>query len=286
MKCENYKLGEYLSSNDESRWATIREIQNSGHYIRLSDENYVGDDRYQAGGLPLISNGKEAYVDNQDTHSLIFGATGSKKTRLFCMPLINIFAKAGESFIATDPKGELYQKTSGLVSSMGYKIVLLDFRNIGFGDMWNPLALPYEIYHSKDKELGISMLNDFISSIASPLAANSEDVFWIEMAKSFALANLLLLMESADPDEVNVSSLARMCSPDSEPTLYRLSQMMKDESLASINYRGVFSGAEGTKRSIYAMLYSMVRVFNTQQNLSKMLCLLQAELPFYKGQML
>ena len=100
------------------------------------------DEDYSAAGLPLLSNGVDAYVDNEDTHSLIFGATGSKKTRLFCMPMLNMFAKAGESFIVSDPKGELYARTSGLVKEKGYKTVVLNFRNIGVGDMWNPLALP------------------------------------------------------------------------------------------------------------------------------------------------
>ena len=126
MNTDNYKFGRYVNSNQETRWATIDEIRNSGTHINLSDDEYV------TAGLPLISDGKEAYVDHKDTHSLIFGATGSKKTRLFCMPMINMFAKAGESFIVTDPKGELYAKTSGLVKSKGYKTVVLNFRNIGF----------------------------------------------------------------------------------------------------------------------------------------------------------
>lgn len=60
------------------------------------------------------------------------------------MPMINMFAKAGESVIFTNPKGELYAKTSGLVKSKGCKTVVLNFRNIGYGDMWNPLSLPYD----------------------------------------------------------------------------------------------------------------------------------------------
>jgi hypothetical protein len=40
------------------------------------------------------------------------------------MPMLNIFAKAGESFIATDPKGELYARTSGLMKANGYHIVV------------------------------------------------------------------------------------------------------------------------------------------------------------------
>ncbi len=265
MSNDTYKFGRYVNSNQESRWATKEEIQNSGSYINLSDEDYP------AAGLPLISNGKEAYVDNKDTHTLIFGATGSKKTRLFCMPLINLFAKAGESFVVTDPKGELYAKTSGIVKSKGYKTIVLNFRDIGFGDMWNPLYLPYELYKAGDKETSMSMLNDFITTIAEPLTKNTKDLFWVEMASSYALANLLLLMESGEKEEVNVASLARLCASDNDAPLNQLSQKMRDDCIAAINYRGVLVGADSTKRSIYATLYSLVRIFNTQEKLTQML---------------
>ncbi len=265
MNGDSYKIGRYIAANQESRWATIEEIQNAGLHIDLNSEDYP------SAGLPLMSNGVEAYVDDKDTHTLIFGATGSKKTRLFCLPMINMFTRAGESFIASDPKGELYAKTAGLAKAKGYKTVVLDFRNIGQGDMWNPLALPYEIYNSGDREGGISLLNDFIATVAEPQKRNTSDMFWVEMASSFALANLLLLMEAASKEEANVASLASLCSTDSEKPLSELSRRMRSETIAAVNYRSVFSAAENTKRSIYVSLYSMLRIFNTQQKLTSML---------------
>ncbi len=265
MNSNNYKYGRYINKNQETRWATTEEIQKSGTYVDLSADTYPG------AGLPLLSDGREAYVDNEDTHTLIFGATGSKKTRLFCMPMINFFTKAGESFVATDPKGELYAKTSGLAKANGYEIVVLNFRDIGKGDMWNPLAIPYELYHSGDKETATSMLSDFMETIAAPLKANTKDIFWPEMACSLGLAHLLLLMETAKREEVNVSSLARMCAGDNEEPLKALAHMMRDDCIAGINYNGVFTGANATKQSVYATLFGLVRVFNTQKNLCKML---------------
>lgn len=265
MSSENYKYGRYVPSNQESRWATIEEIQNSGTYVNLSD------DEYPVGGLPLLSDGKEAYVDGEDTHTLIFGATGSKKTRLFCMPMVNMFAKAGESFVVTDPKGEIYAKTSGIVKANGYKTVVLNFRDIGYGDMWNPLAYPYELYHSENRENGVSMINDFISTIAAPQFENTKDVFWPQMASSFALACLMVLMESADKSEVNLASLGRLCSFDCEKDLKELAAKMDPQSIASINLNSVLSAADATRRSIYVSLYGMVGIFNTQKNLTRML---------------
>jgi len=266
MKNENvYKYARYVNSNQETRWATTEEIRHSGTRIDL----YA--DTYPVAGLPLLSNAKEAYVDGQDTHTLIFGATGSKKTRLFCMPMLNIFAKAGESFVATDPKGELYAKTSGLMKACGYDIVVLNFRDVGHGNMWNPLALPYELYHNGEEERSISLLNDFVASVAAPQMENTKDIFWPEMAASLMLAHLLLLMEAGKQEEANVASLARLCALDSEESLRKLASRMDPNSIAGINYNGNFAGPDSTRHSVYASLFGMIRVFNTQKNLTRML---------------
>lgn len=265
MNNESYKFSRHISSSDEARWATSDEIKNASKRICLEDETVT------AAGIPLIANSKEAYVDNKDTHTLIFGATGSKKTRLFCMPLINILAKGGESFVVTDPKGELYTKTAGLAKARGYKTVVLNFRDIGKGDMWNPLSMPYDIYNSGDKDKAMSLLNDFISAISAPHSEKTKDIFWIEMASSFALANLLLLVEAGTKEEMNVASLARLCNMDQEIVLKELMKKMDGTSLAAMNYNNIFSAAENTKRSIYVSLYAMVRIFTIQENLMKML---------------
>ena len=262
---ENYRYKRYVKTNQETRWASASEIQDSSTYIRLSD------DHYPTAGLPLISDAREAYVDGKDTHSLIFGATGSKKTRLFCMPMLGMFIKAGESFIATDPKGELYRKTSGLAKANGYNTVVLNFRDIGKGDLWNPLAVPYELYHSGRQEEAVSMLNDFVQTLASPQFERTKDVFWPEMASSFAIANLMLLMECASKEEANVISLSRLCSLDLERKLTDLSEPMSEYTIAGMNYKNVFTGAEKTRQSIYISLYGMIRVFNTQKKLATML---------------
>lgn len=261
----NYKYGRYVNSNQETRWATTEEIQKSGTYVDLFA------DKYPVGGIPLLSNGKEAYLDGEDTHTLIFGATGSKKTRLFCMPTINFFIKAGESFVATDPKGEIYARTSGMAKENGYDIVVLNFREIGKGDMWNPFAIPYELYKSGDKESATAMLNDFMETVSAPLKANTKDLFWPEMAQSLGLAHLLLLMESAKPEEINVASLASMSGTGNEDYLKDIAELMQQDCIAAINYNGIFSGANATKQSVYATLFGLVRIFNTQKNLARML---------------
>ena len=262
---ENYKYRRYVKLNQETRWAKPEEIKASSTYINLRNQTYP------TAGLPLISDGIEAYVDGKDTHTLIFVATGSKKTRLFCMPMIDMFIRAGESFVATDPKGELYQRSSGMAKAYGYDTIVLNFRDLGKGDQWNPLSLPYERYRSGDVEGATILLNDFVQTLATPQFERTKDVFWPEMASSYALANLMLLMECATEEELNVSSLSRLCADDVVERITELSDQMNPASIAGMNYRNVLTAAEKTRQSIFVTLYSMVRVFNTQKDLCRML---------------
>ena len=178
MKEENYEFARYITNNNGARWADSDEIKNAATVscVNIEKEDCSG------GGIPIISDGHTAYVDNSDTHTIIFGSTGSKKTRLFGMPLINILAMAGESFIATDLKGELYNKTSGMVTAKGYKTIVLNFRDLNQSDLWNPLTLPYELYHRGKTDEAVSLINDFINALAEPQKNNTKDSYFIDLA--------------------------------------------------------------------------------------------------------
>ncbi|MBQ5825575.1 MAG: type IV secretory system conjugative DNA transfer family protein [Clostridia bacterium] len=250
--------------NQETRWATLEEIKRSTTHINLTDETY------RTSGIPIVCDGHDAYVDGQDTHTLIFGATGSKKTRLFCMPVVNMYIKAGESFIVTDPKGEIFRKTSGMAKESGYKTIVLNFRDIGKGNMWNPLSLPQKKYHSGEQDEAVSLFNDFITSIMAK-HQNTKDPFWNQQASALALANLLLLAESAEPEEVNVASLTALCSRSAIGHLQELYSRMDKNSIAAVNYSTTVSLPDRTLDCVLGELYSAIRIFNIQQNLTNML---------------
>lgn len=265
MGYEDYKYSSYLINNQETRWATVDEIKNSGRYVDLNSDNIY------AGGLPLISDGKELYVDDKDTHTIIFGATGSKKTRLFCMPMINLFARAGESFVVTDPKGELFAKTSGYVKAQGYKPMVLNFRNVGCGDAWNPLHLPYVLYHSGEKSRAISMLNDFVSAIGAPYEQDYNNRFFNQMAKAYILAVLVFMAEYGSKEQMNVRNLAGLCTSENVEYFRSCSKHMSFSTVAGINFKGVFNSGERTMNSILAAVYSMINEFNIHQDIIDMI---------------
>jgi len=270
MKRENYRFGRYISTDNDSRWADSDEIKNAGTITPINIET----DDCPVGGIPIISDGRIAYVDNSDTHTLIFGSTGSKKTRLFGMPLINILAMAGESFITTDPKGELYKKTSGLVTAKGYETIVLNFRDLKLSDYWNPLAMPYELYHSGRIDDAISFINDFIAALAAPQRKSAKDIYFIEMSCAQALANMLFFIETATREEANIYNFANFFTLKSSPEeTEKLSGYVANGSIASINFKNVLTNkeAKGTFGNVSSGVSNMLNPFVVRKTLCQVL---------------
>lgn len=168
----------------------------------------MDDEQYETGGIPLMVRGRKIYVDAGDSHTMIYGATGSKKTRMFAMPSIGIFARAGESFVVTDPKGELYKRTAGDVQKQGYEICCLNLRSFREGQTWNPLWLPYKLYHGGERTKAIELVSEMARMIIESEAV--EDKFWTTTAIDIFIGLALMLFEEAEVESCNLWKLAEI----------------------------------------------------------------------------
>ncbi len=117
-------------------WCTDKEMKKTLKMLRVQDENY------ESAGFPIINDGHRMWVDDGESHNIVIGSTGTGKTQCIIHPLVKILGKAGESMVITDPKGEIYRESAGLLKERGYKIVVMNFREPQRGNTWNPLALP------------------------------------------------------------------------------------------------------------------------------------------------
>jgi type IV secretion system protein VirD4 len=180
--------------------ASVEEITKS--LYRITKENTNPD----FGGLPLFADDNAVYVEKDDAHTLVYGLTGSKKTRLIGMPALRLYAMARESFIASDPKGELYKKTYSLLMERDYKIIVLNLRDPLHSNVWNPLRIPYLQYNNGQKDKAIEFVLDLANTITNN-GHSSNDPYW-EMSGANMLAGLILILfEYAKENEVNFKSL-------------------------------------------------------------------------------
>ncbi|MCY9763215.1 type IV secretory system conjugative DNA transfer family protein [Paenibacillus alvei] len=117
-----------------SRWQSEKEIAKTTATWKFHE-------MVLAGGIvlgALLDRGKQfAYIDKDDANTIIIGATRSGKTRRLIFPTIWMLAHAGESMIITDPKGELYDRTSTSLRKRGYNVRFIDFRKPGRGNRIN-----------------------------------------------------------------------------------------------------------------------------------------------------
>lgn len=168
------------------------------------------------GGIPIDYDKENGtiYIDSSDAHTLLIGATGSKKSRHVAMPAVRTLAAAGESMIVCDPKAEIYNKTASALEEKGYKIGVLNFRNPLYGDAWNILSIPYKYYCTGEIDKACEFINDLTINL---MPIQAKDPYWDYSSRDllFGLTLLLFLLcknNNRTIEEVNITSVLRLKS--------------------------------------------------------------------------
>ena len=255
-----------------SDWARDKDIKNDNHIVKI----YASDSKTDAAGVPLICNGKELWVDNGEYHTLVIGATGAGKTQDVIFPTIKVLAKHGESIICTDPKGELYDETAGLLKAKGYDILVLNFRDPQNGGAWNPLSLPYKLYKSGNEDKAIELLDDLAANIMYDEKSQNQDPFWEKTSADYFTGIALAMFEDTTEDKININTINMIATVGEEKiggsTYIKEYFSYKDQdSPAYVNASGTILAPTDTKGSIISVFNQKVKLFAERKNLSEML---------------
>lgn len=171
-------------------------------------------DRRNVGGVPLDCDRRTSmvYTDGSDSHTLLIGATGSKKSRLVAMPTVRILAAAGESMVICDPKAEIYKRTAAVLRQKDYYIGVVNLRNPSVGDSWNILSIPYRHFLAGEIDKACEFINDATLNLI-PLQA--KDPYWDYSSRDLLFGLILLLfqlcLDFKQPEAVvNISSVLRL----------------------------------------------------------------------------
>ena len=253
-----------------SRWAKDKEMK--AELTMVSPQQETSD----AAGVPLLLNEKEAWVDNGEYHTLVIGSTGSGKTQTVIKPTVKLLAKAGESMIITDPKGEIYEATANMLRDKGYDVQILNFRDPQNGSSWNPLSLPYRMYKSGNQDKAIELLDDLALNILYDESSNNSDPFWEKTSADYFSGVALGLFEDAKEDEININSISLMTTVGEEKfggsTYIKEYFSFKDPASASvINASSTINAPTDTKGSILSVFRQKIKLFASRENLSEML---------------
>lgn len=258
------------SEKGYSRWAKEKEMKKELKMV------LPGAETSEYGGIPLINNGKEIWVDDGEYHNLIIGSTGSGKTQMTVQPMVKCLAKSNQSMIITDPKGEIYENNANELRERGYKIVLLNFREPQKGNCWNPLALPYSLYKSGNSDKSNELLDDLAMNILYDEKSQNADPFWEKTSADYFAGLALALFDDAKEEEINLNTINLMTTVGEEK--FRNSTYMKQyfsykdqASPAYVNVSSTLLAPSDTKGSILSVFKQKIKLFSSRENLSEML---------------
>lgn len=236
-----------------------------------------------AGGIPLDWNKSDGivYVDSTDSHTVIIGATGSKKSRLIAMPSVKILGSAGESMIICDPKAEIYHRTAWDLKRKGYDINVINLRNPERGSSWNPLSIPYQFYASGDVDRAYEFINDIATNLMLSEIA-TKDPYWDYSACNLFFGLTLLLFKlckyrglSANYANIgNLLALRREMFKGEDKHNVQTSSLWRFAELDDIiaaNLQGIVVTPDKTMSCILSTFDQKLRCFMFQPNLIQML---------------
>lgn len=219
------------------------------------------------------------YVDGSDSHTLLIGATGSKKSRLVVMPMVRTLAASGESMVICDPKGEIYKRTSGFLQNNGYNIRAINLREPIRGDGWNMLSVPYKLYLEGQIDKACEFINDTTINLI-PITA--KDPYWDYSARDMLFGLLLLLFKICRDKEissqnVNMRSLLKLrgelfSTADSSSIIdSQLWKFAERDDLVRVRLRGVVGCPHNTMSCIISTFDQHMSCFSLQPQVSSML---------------
>lgn len=178
-----------------SRWQTEREVdQNSTVW-------YFEKQKLERAGtvIGMDPSKNKAWLDTEDTHKLIIGTTRSGKTRTVVYPTIYAVAQGEESMILTDPKGELYDRTSDYLKSQGYDVVVIDFLDPSRGNKWNPMDMVIQALR-EGSETAAAEAAWNVAHLLAHQKDSKGDSIWVDGSESVIAALIFAIATEAKQD--------------------------------------------------------------------------------------
>ena len=184
--------------------------------------------------------------------------SGSGKSASYSIP--NAYQMLG-SYVFTDPKGELYDKTAGYLKKNGYDIKVLNLVDPKFSDGYNP------IMHVAS-ELDVDVIASTI--IKGQKSDNSSaDPFWDDSAEMLLKALIYYLIATRPEEEQNLASCAELVrAANANGGSNLLSELMGQlpyDHPARMNYKSIEIAPEKTYSSILSTLQSKLGKFDSKE---------------------
>ena len=221
----------------------------------------------------ILSNNVRMSIDTSVTglnnNMLVIGGSGAGKTFFIVKPNI-MQMMLNNSFIATDPKGEIARATANMLKKNGYNVKVLNLIDMAKSDGYNPFR-----YIREENDV-VKLVTNIISN-TTPKETAPSDPFWEKSESMFLQALFYYVWLEMPPNRKNFQSVLELLSEaevdakgnDSKLTK-KMKQLAKTSKLkqnhpAYKQYMKVIRGAGDTVRSIIISANSRLALLENPQ---------------------
>ena len=184
--------------------------------------------------------------------------SGSGKSASYSIP--NAYQMLG-SYVFTDPKGELYDKTAGFLKDNGYEIKVLNLVDPQFSDGYNPLM-------HVSSELDVDVIANTIVK-GQQTDSGKADPYWDDMAEMLLKALIYYLIATRPEEEQNLASCAELVraanNNGGSNLLTELINQLPYDHPARMYYKSIEIAPEKTYGSILSSLQSKLGKFDSKE---------------------
>ena len=184
--------------------------------------------------------------------------SGSGKSASYSIP--NAYQCLG-SYVFTDPKGELYDRTAGFLREKGYDIKVLNLVRPQYSDGYNPL-----MHISSELDVDV-IANTIVKGQKSE--GGGSDPYWDDMAEMLLKSLIYYLIAARPEKEQNLASCAEMVrAANSNGGNNMLTEMINElpyDHPARMYYKSIEIAPEKTYGSILSSLQSKLGKFDSKE---------------------
>lgn len=221
----------------------------------------------------ILSNNVRMSIDTSviglNNNMLVIGGSGAGKTFFIVKPNI-MQMMLNNSFIATDPKGEIARATANMLKKNGYNVKVLNLIDMAKSDGYNPFR-----YIREENDV-VKLVTNIISN-TTPKETAPSDPFWEKSESMFLQALFYYVWLEMPPNRKNFQSVLDLLSEaevDAKGNDSKLTKKMKQLAQTSKlkqnhpaykQYMKVIRGAGDTVRSIIISANSRLALLENPQ---------------------
>lgn len=142
-------------------------------------------------GLLLDGNRGKLSLRESFQNVCVIARVGAGKTSRYIIPNVLDKAKANCSIIVNDPKGEVFEETSGYMQARGYRVLVIDPENLERSSCFNPLL-------EAKTDIELEQVAEILVKAGS--GHSEKDTFWDNAAIRLVAVLLKLLQRAGYQD--------------------------------------------------------------------------------------